>query len=67
MANSSLLFSARYETIGGILYRYSSSRDAEISNNVGYRDVLPRIISAQNYQRQERFASFHAAQNASPL
>ena len=49
MASSSLLFSARYETIGGILYRYSSSRDAEISNNVGYRDVLPRVISAQNY------------------
>jgi hypothetical protein len=38
MASISLLFSVRYETIGGILYRYSSSQDAEISNNVGYWD-----------------------------
>ena len=41
MASGTLFFSARYGTMGGILYRYSSSPEAEISSSVGYRDVSP--------------------------
>src|ERR1700687_3065652 len=52
MASRSLFFSARYETTRGILYRYSSSQDAEMSSNAGYRDVLPRILSTKNDPRQ---------------